>query len=76
MADSWRATPRVEYDITLTTWDHGNGHSEAMPEGRVRDHLLGLGQQALGLFPDITQVVFKCGNTNQITVYRKEANDG
>lgn len=63
----------AEYRITITTWDHGRGHSDAMPDGPVKDHLLSLGKQALGFFPEIDQVVFRCqANHSEIIVYRKE----
>lgn len=62
-----------EYAISVTTWDHGHGHTEALRDGPVKDHLLGLGQQALGYFPEIDQVVFRCkANHSEITIYRKE----
>jgi len=64
---------RAQYGITLTTWDNGRGHSQAYPDGPVKDHLLGWGKQALGLFPELDQVVYRFKNHHsEVTVYRKE----
>jgi hypothetical protein len=62
------------YAITVTTWDNGRGHSQAMCDSPVKDHLLGLGQRALGLFPELDQVVFRSkSHHSEIIVYRKES---
>jgi hypothetical protein len=76
----YRSTDRerrvTDFAITVTTWDNGRGHSEAMCDGPVRDHLLSLGEQALGLFPDLDVVVFRSkSHHSEITIYRKETNN-
>src|SRR6516162_3835133 len=61
-----------KYHVSVTTWDHGRGHSQALADGPVKDHLLGLAKQSLGLLPEITKVEFHCTNHSVITVYRKD----
>jgi hypothetical protein len=67
---------RPLYSINVTTWDNGRGHTEAMCDGGAKDHLLSLGTQALGLFPDLDVVVFRSkSHHSEITVYRKDRHD-
>jgi len=66
------AKDTVTYLDAVTTWDHGRGHSQALADGPVKDHLLGLAEQSLGLLPEITKVEFHCTNHSVITVYRKD----
>lgn len=64
----------ADYAITVTIWDNGRGHSEAMCDGPVKDHLLSLGKQALGLFAELDVVVFRSkSHHSEIIVYRKES---
>jgi len=61
-----------EYHVSVTTWDHGKGHSQALADGPVKDHLLALAAQSLGLLPEINKVELHCTNHSVITIYRKE----
>jgi hypothetical protein len=67
-----KPVPAPEYRVSITTWDFGKGHTEAYPDGPVKDHFLHLASQTLGLLPEITKVEFHCINHSVITVYRQE----
>jgi hypothetical protein len=58
---------------TVTTWDaSGRRTDQPLPDGPVRNHLLDLGEEALGCFPDLDQVVYRSTSTHtDITITRK-----